>query len=62
MARNVICLRFFCRMYYDILSEEVHLYGRRFNHAPRMGAMLMTKYDFFYIVFLVTICVIAIKA
>ena len=30
--------------------------------APRLGALLMELYDFLALVFLVTICIVAIKA
>ena len=36
--------------------------GRRSIHAPVRGGLLMGPYEFLSLVFLVTICIVAIKA
>ena len=44
---------------YVLESKQALPYGRRL--VPQKGAMLVTLYDFLSIVFLVTICIVALR-
>ena len=51
--------KIFIRLKYFL--QEVYLYGRRLI-LPLKGGLPMTLYDFLTLVFLVTICIVALKA